>query len=100
MATVTVTLTTKKQNVPSLPAASNTILAKLMQGGTQKAVANIVLPSLSVSFNNVADGDYIVIAQRLNAQSQPIGDSAMSDLFTVANTVDIDVPGAVGVSVA
>lgn len=100
MATVSVTLTTKKQNVPSLPAASNTLQVKLMQGSVQKNVANVQLPQLNVTFNGVADGDYTVIAQRLNMQSQPIGDAATSATFSVVNTTDIDVPDTVQVSVS
>lgn len=99
---VVITLTTKKQNVPTLPAASNTIVLKLMQAGvaTPKLTANIQLPNLTATFSNVADGDYTVVAQRINMQGQPIGDSATSEMFNVTNTADIDVPETVNVTLS
>jgi hypothetical protein len=101
MATVVVSITLKKQNVPASPPASSNIKFQLFNaGGTMIAVQTGTVSTPQATFSGVADGTYTVVAQRMSVDNTPIGDALTSDPFTVVNTTEIDVPGTVAVTLS
>lgn len=98
MATVNVSITLKQQTVPVDPPATAVIRYQLLKDGALVDHAFIALPDVQATFLNVAGGSYTVMAQRLNNENTPIGDSATSAPFTVVNTTNIDVPDIVSVA--
>jgi hypothetical protein len=98
MSTVNVSITTKKQTVPAIPAPSGSFRYSL------KNTANVVIQSavsgVTASFPGVSDGTYTVTAQALSSENTLLGDPASSAAFTVSNTVEADVPDVVSVTIA
>lgn len=98
MATVSVTITTKKQLVPSAGLTlSASVKHQLKQDGVVKFTTTAALGA-AASFPSVPDGTYTAHAFRMNLQGNPVGDEAVSAPFDVVNTTEIDVPDLVTVA--
>lgn len=99
MATVSISVTLKKQAVPVNPPASTTLRFQLLQNGSVVRQADMALPAVAASFQNVPDGIYTAAVHRLDNTISPIGNVASSEPFTVVNTTEIDVPDLVSVAI-
>jgi len=99
MAIVNVTITTKKQLVPSAGfSLSASVRHTLQQDGVVKFTTTAPVGG-TATFSVVPDGTYTAHATRINLQNAPIGDEAVSQPFTVVNTTEIDVPDVVTVAI-
>jgi hypothetical protein len=98
MTTVNVNFTTRKQTVPANSGATPNVLVSLMRGEQVAASGVVQLPAVSTTFTSVPDGIYVVKAQCLTGMNEPVGDAAVSEEFAVVNTVEIDVPDVVTVT--
>ena len=100
MATVIVSVTLKPQTF-----AAGTVPGKLrfqvFQGPTLKEQQYAIDGGNSVTFPNIAPGDYTVVAQRLNSGLQALG-APVSGSFSVAAPAPVtcDVPDIITVELA
>jgi len=101
MSTVNVSVTTKKQLVPSAQAAAMvaTVRYQLMQNDVVKAAVSGPLTGIG-TFSGVVDGTYIVTASRVTNTGVVVGDVATSEPFVVLATTEVDVPDVINVAVA
>jgi hypothetical protein len=96
MATVNISITTKKQSVPASPAAGSAYRYQLVKDGV--VAHTTAVSALSINFTGVIDGVYTAVVQRLATDNSPIGDAATSAPFTVQAMALIDVPDVVTVT--
>lgn len=98
MPNVSVNFTTKKQTVPAAAGVSRSFQVSLMNGDQVVSSTKVTLPASSALFPPPPDGTYVAKAQPLTTDNQPFGDPAVSEPFTVVNTVEVDVPDIVTVT--
>lgn len=98
MATIQVNFTLKKQSVPADPPASGTLVAQLMQGSVVKDQKIVDLGNLPTQFENVANGDYTVVAQTRSMANTFFGPLRSSPTISVVNMTEVDVVDIITVS--